>query len=73
VEGFSRSDLQVTERQVGLVRGTRWTVGSSVVHMVQEEQDEVANMGPVQQWRPSQETRQARVDIRELEVKILAC
>ena len=29
------------ERQVGLVRGTRWTTGSSAVHMVQEEQDDV--------------------------------
>jgi hypothetical protein len=35
---------------------------SSVVRMVQEEQDEVVYITSVQWWLPSQETRQNRVD-----------
>jgi hypothetical protein len=50
--------LQGVERQVGLVRGTRWPTGSSASRMVQEEQDEVMDMEPVHQWWPSQGTRQ---------------
>ena len=50
------------ERQVGLVRGIRWLTGSSAGRMVQEEQDEVVDMEPVHRWRPSQGTRQDRVD-----------
>ena len=34
----------VIERQVGLVRWTRWPTGSSANHRLQEEQDEVVNM-----------------------------
>jgi hypothetical protein len=36
--------------------------GLSVVYMVQEEQDEVVDMEPVQWWQTSQGTRQDRVD-----------
>jgi hypothetical protein len=35
--------LRGVERQVGLVRGTRWPTGSSASRMVQEEQDEVVD------------------------------
>jgi hypothetical protein len=50
--------LQGVERQVGLVRGTRWPTRSSASRMVQEEQDEVVDMEPVHRWWPSQGTRQ---------------
>jgi hypothetical protein len=50
--------LRGVERQVGLVRRTRWPTGSSVSRMVQEEQDEVVDMEPVHRWCPSQGTRQ---------------
>jgi hypothetical protein len=50
--------LRGVQRQVGLVRGTRWPTGSSASRMVQEEQDEVVDMEPVHRWWPSQGTRQ---------------
>jgi hypothetical protein len=50
--------LRGVERQVGLVRGTRWPTGSSASRMVQEEQDKVVDMEPMHRWWPSQGMRQ---------------
>jgi hypothetical protein len=58
----------VLSRQVGLVRGTRWTARSSAGRMVAEQQDEVMNNffiesqnqgRPGTSWEPSHEWRLA--------------
>jgi hypothetical protein len=46
--------LREMERQVGLVRGTRWTAGLGAGHMVADEQDEVVDDRAGARWRSSQ-------------------
>jgi hypothetical protein len=54
-KGLCRGGLQVMERQVGLVRCTRWPIGSSASRAVQERHDEVVDMEPGLSWWPSQD------------------
>jgi hypothetical protein len=60
---YAKVASEVMERQVGLVRGTRWPTGSSAGRMVQERARQRGHVvKPVVWWQSSQGMRQDRVD-----------
>jgi hypothetical protein len=71
VEGEEKARKVVARVALGLVRGTWWTMGSSVVCKVQKEQDDVVYRELMHQWCPGSWTRQDRVDCPGTESEML--